>query len=231
MDAETLKKKGRELGADLVGITSTEALAGLETRPGGLLSRYKSVVSMGVGLPAAVFRDLAGQPSPEYVNVYETANRILDEIAFKTARYLQDSGFGSLPIPASQVLDDEHWAGAISHKAVARVAGLGWQGKSLLIVTPQFGPAVRLVTVLTNADLAPDAPMKNRCGKCNACAEACPVSAIRGVSTRDRYASREEALDFNACMTHLTRTFSGLPHIGRPVCGLCIQACPHLPRD
>ena len=71
-------------------------------------------------------------------------------------------GYQSLPIPASQVLDRENWYAAISHKAVARMAGLGWQGKNLLLITPQFGSRVRLGTVLTEAPLFVDTPVKNR---------------------------------------------------------------------
>ena len=46
--------------------------------------------------------------------------------------------------------------GNISHKAVARTEGIGWQGKSLLIVSPQYGPRIRLATVLTDMPLEPD---------------------------------------------------------------------------
>jgi len=109
-----------------------------------------------------VFDMIEDRPTPNYASVYQTANRLLDEIAFKTSLKLQKDGFRSLPIPASQILDRENYPGTISHKAVARMAGLGWQGKSLLIITPQYGPRVRLVTVLVDAPLRADHPIKNR---------------------------------------------------------------------
>mgnify|MGYP003975746169 FL=1 len=169
---------------------------------------------------------ISDQPTPIYSSVYQTVNRLLDEIAFKTAKKVQNDGYLSLPIPASQLLDRENWYGAISHKAVARVAGLGWQGKNLLLITPQYGSRVRLVTVLANAPLKSDAPIKNRCGKCMLCHDACPVNAIKGIGTKDYYKDREEALDFSKCVQKLTTEFAQLPEIGAPICGICIKVCP-----
>ena len=112
-------------------------------------------------MPIAVFEQISDRPTPLYASVYQTANRILDEIAFRTAGSLQGDGFYSLPVPASQVLDKKNWYGAISHKAVGRMAGLGWQGKSLLLVNPRYGPRIRLVTVLTDAQLKIDGPKES----------------------------------------------------------------------
>lgn len=223
---EKLKRTVIELGADLVGVADAEPLKGLKLDPPGLLNDFVAAISIGVRLPGAVFEQIQDRPTPLYAAVYQTANRILDEIAFRTASTLQDSGFGALPIPASQVLDRKKWFGAISHKAVGRVAGLGWQGKSLLLVNPQHGPRIRLVTVLTEAPLRPDAPIKNRCGKCTACQDACPVGAIKGVGTKTHYKSRSRAVDLARCAGKLVGEFSKLDQIGAPICGICIKVCP-----
>jgi len=67
----------------------------------------------------------------------------------------------------------------ISMKNAARLAGLGSFGKQSLIVTPEYGPWVRLGAVITDAELAPDAPFEeNLCGECEACVVACPVGAL-----------------------------------------------------
>jgi epoxyqueuosine reductase QueG len=150
----------------------------------------------------------------------------LDEIAFRTARALQRDGFASLPIPASQVVDKKEWRGAISHKAIAMMAGLGWQGKNMLLITPKYGPRVRLVTVLTDAPLALDTPIKNRCGPCMFCRDACPVKAIKGKTTQGHYENRNEALFFSRCAEKLTKEFAQRPDIGAPICGICIKVCP-----
>jgi epoxyqueuosine reductase len=150
---------------------------------------------------------------------------MLDEIALLAANILQRDGFNSLPIPAAQSWDRENHYGAISHKAVGHMAGLGWQGKSLLLVNPEYGPRIRLVTVLTDAPLEVNGPIKNRCGKCTLCRDACPAGAIKGAVTKDHYDSREEALDLRLCVEKLYE-FAKLPGVDVNICGICIKVCP-----
>jgi len=226
LQSKQLKGKIVALGADLVGVADVLPLKQLKLNPPALLDDFKRAISIGVRLPAAVFEQILDRPTPIYASVYRTANRILDEIAFRTADILQSDGFCSLPIPASQVLDEKNWYGAISHKAVGRMAGLGWQGKSLLLVNPQYGPRIRLVTVLTAAPLKIDGPIKNRCGKCTLCRDACPVGAIKGVGTKDHYKNRSKAVYLSRCAEKLVGEFSRLPNVGAPICGICIKVCP-----
>jgi epoxyqueuosine reductase len=213
-------------GADLVGIADVEPLRALKLNPPDLLDGFVRAVSIAVQLPVSVFETISDRPTPIYGTAYQTANRMLDELAFRTSVALQKQGFRSLPVPASQVLDEEEWTGAITHKAVARMAGLGWQGKNLLLITPQYGSRVRLVTVLTEAPLTVDRPLKNRCGNCMACRDACPAGAIKGVNTMGHYKDRDEALHFERCMERLTGEYAKLPHIGAAICGICIKVCP-----
>lgn len=223
---DQIKNKIVGWGADLVGIADVEFLKELQTIPPDLLYPFTRAISIAVQLPVSVFEMISEQPTPIYASVYQTANRFLDEIAFKISKQLQSDGYLSLPIPASQILDRENWYAAISHKAVARMAGLGWQGKNLLLITPEYGSRVRLVTVLTNAPLKTDAPIKNRCGKCMLCHDVCPVGAIKGVNTEDHYKNRDEALYFHKCVEKLTGEFAKLPDVGVPICGICIKVCP-----
>jgi epoxyqueuosine reductase QueG len=223
---EMIKDKIIGWGADLVGIADIEPLKELRTDPPGLLDFFIRAVSIAVKLPVAVFEQIVDRPTPIYKSVYMTANLILDEIAFRTSMALQKDGFYSLPIPASQILDQENWYAAISHKAVARMAGLGWQGKNLLLITPQYGSRVRLATILTRAPLDVDGPIKNRCGGCTACQEACPAQAIKGINTETHYKSRNEAMYFSRCVEKVKGEFSKIPEIGVPICGICIKVCP-----
>jgi hypothetical protein len=61
-----------------------------------------------------------------------------------------------------------------AHKLAAHLAGLGWIGKSCLLLTEQFGPRVRFVSVLTDAPLEAGSPLDKPCGKCQVCIDACP---------------------------------------------------------
>jgi len=224
----TQKTKDRitGLGAHLVGIADIEALRKLSTNPPDLLNPFSKAVSIALALPLATFEQISDHPTPIYKSIYQTANLILDQIAFRSAMGLQNDGFYSLPIPASQVLDKENWSAAISHKAVARMAGLGWQGKNLLLITPQYGSRVRLVTVLTTAPLNGDKPQKNRCGDCTACQDACPAQAIKGINTKTHYRNRNEAMYFSRCLEKVTGEFAKIPEVGVPICGICIRVCP-----
>ena len=224
--AKKTKKKILEMGADIVGVADVQPLKGLRQTPPALLDGFSRALAIGIKLPATVFEQIADRPTPEYASVYQTANRLLDEIAFRTAKMLEEDAFTSLPIPASQVLDWKNWYGAVSHKAVGRMAGLGWQGKSLLLVNPRHGPRIRLVTVLTDAPLKADGPIKNRCGRCTMCRDACPVGAIKGVGTKDHYEHRTDAIDLSRCAEKLVGKFSKLPAVGAPICGICIKVCP-----
>lgn len=73
--------------------------------------------------------------------------------------------------------------GAISHRAVHRMAGLGWLGKNLPLVNPQYGPRIPLVTVLTDALLTIGCSIENRCGKCMLCRHTCLAEGIKDVGT------------------------------------------------
>ena len=223
---EEIKAKILDWGADLIGVADVEPLKKLKVNPTDLLSGFKRVVSIAIQLPASIFETILDKPTPMYSAIYQTANRMLDELAFRTAVTLQNNGFHSLPIPASQVLDRKKWHAAISHKAIARMAGLGWQGKNLLLITPQYGSRVRLVSILTEAPLQADSPVKNRCGKCMICRDACPANAIKGVRTDGHYKDRNEALYFSRCVEKLAGEFAKLPEIGSPICGICIKVCP-----
>jgi epoxyqueuosine reductase len=221
-----LKGEILALGADLVGVADITPFNLARLTPPNLLDPYLRAISVGVRLPAAVFEQIIDRPTPLYASVYQTANRLLDQITFRTAGILQSRGFDALPIPASQVLDKKNWYGAISHKAVGRMAGLGWQGKSLLLINPRYGPRIRLATVLTNTLLNIDGPIKNRCGKCMICRDACPVGAIKGVGTKQHYRNRSEAIYLGRCAGKLAGEFSKLPNVGSPICGICIKVCP-----
>ena len=223
---QKFKERILDLGADLVGIADVEPLRKLRLDPPDLLFSFSRAVSIALRLPQAVFEGISDRPTPLYKSVYQTANQMLDQIAFRTATALQDDGFLSLPIPASQILDHENLYAAISHKAVARMAGLGWQGKNLLLITPQYGSRVRLVTVLTDAPLAVDGPIKNRCGDCTECRDACPAQAIKGVKTESHYKNRNEALYFSRCVEKVQQEFAKIPEVGVPICGICIKVCP-----
>jgi epoxyqueuosine reductase QueG len=169
---------------------------------------------------------IADHPTTDYADHYRKVNAVLDGLTEAIAAWISRRGYRAEIVPASKIMDTEKLLGAVSHKAIARMAGMGWQGKSLLIISPEFGPRIRLATVLTDMPLSPDGPITNRCGACTECTNACPVGAIRNVSTKDRYHDREDALFFGQCAGR-TYENSLLLGISARICGVCVRACPH----
>ena len=100
--------------------------------------------------------------------------------------FLENRDYISLPIPANQYYDLEKGLGEISHRHVAMAAGIGRLGRGGFLVTPQYGGAVQLITVLTTAKLKPDSILEeNPCKGCpQPCVSICPVKAL--TPDRDR---------------------------------------------
>ncbi|MFQ6050326.1 MAG: epoxyqueuosine reductase [Candidatus Hydrothermarchaeota archaeon] len=226
MNSDDIKKYARNIGADLVGIADLKNVEGIKTIPENLLDGYSRAISVGVRYSNGILDGIVDGPTPLYAFNHKTLNDFLDKITLQLSSFVQERGYRALPIPASLILDTENFFSNVSHKAIARAAGLGWLGKSLLLINPEIGPRFRLASLLTDMPLEPDEPMKNRCGECEECVNACPAGAIRGLSWEDIPPSREDVLDFPRCRDLLTKEFKNMPHIGFPICGVCVKVCP-----
>ena len=206
MDPDSdLPALARSLGADYYGVAD---LAGakdfIHTQGGDRVAGYPRSVVVGIRLLDTVVdmvEDRNGRTGAALYrhNSYDIVNAALDRMALLIANTIQREGYRALPVPASKRADDEKIAGIFSHKLAAHQAGLGWIGKSCLLVTPDHGPRVRWVAVLTDAPLVPTGkPMEPRCGKCRECVDICPVHAFTGrMFCEDE--PREARFDAAAC--------------------------------
>jgi epoxyqueuosine reductase QueG len=227
IDSSELKRFCFEHGADLVGVADLTLLKErFDTRPSGLLNGYLRGISIGISLKGDIVEGISEGPTASYADHYREVNRFLDELARSTTGWLGRLGFQSLAIPASDVVDQLNWCGALSHRAVGRLAGLGWTGKSLMLINPRYGPRFRMATILTEMPLVADKPLENRCGGCRICAEACIAKAIKNTGTDSFYEHRVEAVDINRCITVL-KEFRARPEIAAMVCGVCVKVCPY----
>ncbi len=66
----------------------------------------------------------------------------------------------------------------VMERAWAAQAGLGWVGKNSLLLNRQHGSFFFLAELILDLDLVADGPIKDYCGSCTACMDACPTDAI-----------------------------------------------------
>ena len=182
-------------------------------------------ISILVALDPNIIAGLSHGPTPEYYEEYGRANALLGKLVDQAVDFLRARGFAAQTTAVTVKVVDLLGSRSLPHKTVATRAGLGWIGHSAVLVTPGFGKAVRLTSVLTDAPFACGAPVtESKCGTCRACVNACPAGAITGRSWKAGIA-REELYDAAACR----RTALGLATaqgIDETICGICILACP-----
>jgi epoxyqueuosine reductase len=114
--------------------------------------------------------------------------------------------------------------GPILERDHAARAGIGWHGKSTMLINERLGTWFFLAEILTTLELSPDPAARDRCGKCERCINACPTGAI----------TAPHRLDARRCISYLTIELKGsIPLefrslIGNRIfgCDDCLDACP-----
>jgi len=211
-----LKEGATAMGMTCCGVAEMGTLTvDLFDLPPDMLRRFPFGISLALKLSDAVMEEIKDQPNRLYFHHYRQANNLLDSAAFKITALIDAKGYHALPIAASQVIDWQNQRGHLSHKKVAVGAGLGWLGRNNLLITPQFGARVRLVTILTDLPLVPDRPLIEECGDCIACLSVCPAGAIK---------ERRDDFDHRQCYEQL-KYFKEKINLGHFICGICIKAC------
>jgi len=196
---QDLKQKAIEVGFVSVGISNPDMLRDLPygwvgeisnlRSPEEELPMVKSVILMGFNAWDNAFNLAVDSPNwrgygmhmpNEQLEHYQFYYEIMKNKAWMVVDYLEKRGFESL------------FSLSIPLKTAAVKCGLGCQGKSTLLVTPSYGPRVRLISMLTTAELDIDEPYKkDLCGDCKNCVTACPTRALEPFR-----------LKINRCMTY-----------------------------
>jgi epoxyqueuosine reductase len=226
MDETTssLRQQILSLGATLVGFADMEGV--LE----GELASWPRAISIGLAFPEEVIRPISKGPTVEYYHAYNEFNERLNEIAAKTVALIRSLGYRADHFPATVEgleLDVRNLSAAFHHKTAATRAGLGWVGRSALLISYERGPRVRFATVFTDMPLdVGTAVTKSECGDCIVCVRACPGAAIQG---EEWWAGRprDEFFDARACFMEASRQLRERVGVNHPVCGICIAVCPH----
>lgn len=163
----TLTDKVKEFlyaqGADLVGVGKTEKLMSAPQGhgPSDYLPTAKSFVSFALSLNRGAVLNLPNSRN-EYLLEFECINTVLNNLGYKTAKFLENKGYTSMAVPATASIGDAvRLMGDISLKHAAVAAGLGLFGINNLVLTQRYGSRVRFGMVITEAELNPDELLKN----------------------------------------------------------------------
>jgi epoxyqueuosine reductase len=223
-----LEALARSYGAGFFGIADLAPAHKEVRRLGGdEVASYPRAVSIGIGLSHEVVDRLPERGEREVAAAYrghiDEIKEELRQIEAELAGALRRNSHSALVIPVSERKDERYPEAIFSHKLAAHLAGLGWIGKSCLLVTPEVGPRVRWTTVLTDAPLQPSGESEaERCGNCRNCVDICPVGAFSG---RDFQAAEPREARFNAlaCDDYCAEVER---KTGFKTCGLCVYVCP-----
>lgn len=195
---DKIKEEGKKIGLDEVKITAAEPLPAVKdfllkmktedklskfvkgnldliTEPREVLSTAKSVIVTAISYQV----DISQVP-----NLKEEMRGKLSKFA-RGADYHRVLGekleelieFINREVPQAETYKFVD-TGPTVDRALARRAGIGWQGKNCSIIHPDYGSWIFIGGIITDLELEPDKPIENRCGDCRRCIEACPTGAL-----------------------------------------------------
>jgi epoxyqueuosine reductase QueG len=217
-------------------IPSENYIYGFADLTGLLNSKFNGFnygISIGRRLDNSIVETITSGPTKEYYDHYREINQELAKRSGKICDELNDHNIETINIPptvSTEELDSIYFNTLrtdLSHKMVATRAGLGWIGKTDLLITNKFGPRLRLTSILLRDHVIPKTkPVDlSRCGKCNICVEICPSQAANG-KLWDIRMGREEFFDASKCRNQCIEFGRSRLSTDARVCGMCVAACP-----
>lgn len=148
----------------------------------------------------------------EVVNVYDSLGKATNDICAWLNRQFGIIGMANHPL-----------GGLVDFVPLAEKAGMGFIGRSGLLITPQFGPRCRISPIFIYkplfafTDNRPRLSIQSFCAKCGKCVRACPKNAIYTQPVKVEGGKRVQAYDREACFHSFAATMG---------CGVCISQCP-----
>lgn len=215
---EELKKVLLEKGAKLVGIGNMEHIDGCD---------YPIGVSVAIPLPKELVEDLKDAPTEEYYHLYHSLNQKLNEVVLAGEVFLKDKGYKAYAQTTDCVKVGDGFISPLPHKTVATRAGLGWIGKNCLLVTKEYGSAMRISSLLTDAPLECNEAMnESQCGSCELCVKICPAQVLTGVLWQAGM-ERSKLVDAQKCFDKQVEIMKEKTGIEADLCGKCFAVCKY----
>ncbi len=253
-EAEWITAKASELGFDLCGIVSVEALAGAANFKEWLARGYAGEMKYMHDPRRADISQVLGEARSVIVCAlnYNTADLPSTEAAAQAAdhaphgwisRYAWGDDYHVVvgkkleeSLASMRARFEGPWqarayvdTGPVSERTAAQQAGLGWQAKNTCLINEKFGSWLFLGVILTSLEFAPSdtaagAPATDLCGNCRLCLDACPTGAL----------VEPYVMDARRCISYLTIELRGaIPEelrapLGWHVfgCDICQDVCP-----
>lgn len=217
---QEVKKRVLDHNLQLVGVAPVERFEGAPVgrRPTDILPTAKNVIVGACHVLDSVY-DLP-YVRYEYTNQFFIINSRMNSMATNLCEFLEEQGYRNIPIPAAYPRVNKDLCGILSHRHAAVLAGIGEFALNNMLTTKEYGSKVRLITIVTEAELDADEPYKESlCEKMRptcqmACIKNCPIGAISedGVINKDlclRY--QEQIMPWSAAELR---------------CGMCVASCP-----
>ena len=204
MTSQEIKEAAKRLGADIVGIGSIDRWEGAPSQmdPRLIMPRAKSIIAMGF----RVFRgSLRGIEEGTYFSNYSAMGYggitylYMPMTVINLCKLIEDEGYEAVPMGHQsdwRGIDNkgflrENYSRPVSPgkpqpdimvnlRIAAYLCGLGEIGYSKMLLTPEFGPRVRVGIIITEMELEPDPIMEpgTLCNRCMACVRECPGGCI-----------------------------------------------------
>ncbi|GLX70205.1 tRNA epoxyqueuosine(34) reductase QueG [Paenibacillus glycanilyticus] len=241
---EELREAARGLGIDKIGFASADPFTELRTRlvrhrelgresgfeepdldkrtnPALLFDNPQSIIAIAVAYPAKLSNPPKSEPGARRGILSRSAwgedyHKVLRDRMAKLEAWLQER----VPEARFESMVD---TGALSDRAVAERAGIGWSAKNCSILSEDLGSWIYLGEMITNIPFEPDTPVTEGCGECTKCIDACPTDALVGPGQ----------LDSNKCISFITQTKGFISDeymrkIGNRLygCDTCQTVCP-----
>ena len=217
-------RKALDLGVNLIRSCSANKWEELPIQapafwPQNIWPWVQNVIVLGIPLYAPM---ISTTPSMVYQELYDTSNRVLDDIAYHLSNYITTKlGYRASFFPRDcyysiDVLEDNPNA-AFAHVIAGYYAGMGTIGDSHNLITKEFGPRLRIVSILTDAPIPPDEMLTdNLCIHCKKCLRSCPSRCFRESD------SGVYQMDKVACTKYHIKIKNG----HHWPCGVCVSVCP-----
>ena len=213
---EFLKSKG----AEVVGFASLE---GIKNVP----EEYPNSILIGIPIEKEALKTIYTDDQSIYVESMKSVAMKLNDIVLEGEDYIMNQmDYNALAMSRDRVAKDfKNLASKIPHKTTGTRSGLGWIGRCALLISPKYGAALRLSTILTDMPIEVGTPIDDSlCDDCTDCQDTCPVDAINEVKwdskkERDEYFDAEKCFEF--IKSEMQRTH------GKSLCAKCGLACPY----